>query len=68
MNKGMTVLLCAVVGLAVGAIAGVTSGLLRNQEWDLASRMVSGVASGIGAGAAILVVLVRSKRRLKIGN
>ena len=62
MNKWTTVILCALVGIAVGAVGGVASGLLRNHDLDLYSRMVSGASGGIGVGAAMLVVLLRSKR------
>jgi hypothetical protein len=62
MNKATTVMLCLLVGLAVGSITGLASGLLINHDFDSSARVVSGASGGIGAGAAMLVVLLRSKR------
>jgi hypothetical protein len=60
--KGTTVIWYALVGLAVGAFAGVASGLLRNEGFDLYRGLSTGAAGGLGAGGAMLVVFLISKR------
>ena len=61
MDNRTKVMASVLIGVAVGAITGVGSGLLTNHDLGLYSRALSGASGGISAGA-VLLVLLRSKR------